>query len=250
MKVKTITALTLLSAGLLGACNNPQHYGSSANADAPHHLVDTAKVNGTPCNINFAGIRFTKSVNGADTLAEIKGNRMAFNVGEKKDYFSDPDGKLSNNTAPILLTEVNNKKPFTLISKVTPTFTNAGLYNAGVLYIYVHNNFYQKFCFEQDERGKHRVVTVRTIGTSDDNNHDVVESPFVYLKLSSDTKTVGSYYSLDKKEWHLVRLYKNNYPAKIWVGLSSQCPVDEGTVSYFDEVSLAQNSVADFRIGN
>ncbi|WP_342644656.1 DUF1349 domain-containing protein [Mucilaginibacter sp. CSA2-8R] len=250
MKVKLPTAMALLSAGLLGACNNPQHYGTGANADAPHHRVQSARVNGTPCNVSFAGIRFTKSVNGADTLAKITGNRMAFSVGEKKDYFSDPDGKLSNNTAPILLTEVNNKRPFTLISRVTPTFTPAGLYNAGVLYLYVNDNFYQKFCFEQDERGKHRMVTVRTIGTSDDNNHDVVQRPFVYMKLSSDTKTVGSYYSLDKKEWHLVRLYKNDYPAKLWVGLSSQCPVDKGTVSYFDDVSLTQNSVSDFRLGN
>lgn len=242
--------MALLSAGLFGACTNPQQYGTPANADAPHHRVLAARVNGTPCNISFSGIKFTKSVNGADTLAKITGNRMAFKVGEKKDYFSDPDGKLSNNTAPILLTEVDNRQPFTLVAKVTPTFTPAGLYNAGVLYLYTNDNLYQKFCFEQDERGKHRLVTVRTIGTSDDNNHDVVQSPFVYMKLSSDTKTVGSYYSLDKKVWHLVRLYKNNYPRKLWVGLSAQCPVDKGTVSYFDEVSLTRNSVSDFRMGN
>jgi regulation of enolase protein 1 (concanavalin A-like superfamily) len=250
MKPKIAVAITILNTALLAACSNPQQYGTPANADAPHHRADAAKVNGTACNMTFAGIKFTKSVNGADTLIKINDNRLAFKVGEKKDYFSDPDGKLSNNTAPILLTQINNKRPFTLISKVTPTFTKSGLYNAGVLYIYVNDALYQKFCFEQDERGKHRVVTVRTIGTSDDNNHDVVERPFVYMKLSSDTKTVGSYYSLDNKKWHLVRLYKNTYPDKIWVGLSAQCPVDKGTVSYFDEVSLAQNSVSDFRMGN
>ncbi len=250
MSLKLPVTIALISAALLSACNNPQQYGTPANVDAPHHRAPAAHVNGKPCNIKFAGIKFTKSVNGADTLAKINGNQLAFKVGEKKDYFSDPDGKLSNNTAPILLTEVNNRKPFTLISKVAPKFTHAGLYNAGVLYIYANDDLYEKFCFEQDERGHHRLVTVRTIGTSDDNNHDVVERPYVYMKLSSDTKTVGSYYSLDKKEWHLVRLYKNNYPAKVWVGLSAQCPVDTGTVSYFNEVSLAKNSVGDFRLGN
>lgn len=250
MKPNTVITIVLFSTVLMGTCKNPQQYGTSANADAPHRRALAAKVNGRPCNVTFAGIKFTKSVNGADTLAKITGKLMAIKVGAKKDYFSDPDGKLSNNTAPILLTEINNKKPFTLTAKVTPKFTKAGLYNAGVLYLYVNDSFYQKFCFEQDERGRHRVVTVRTINTSDDNNHDVVESPFVYMKLSSDTKTVGSYYSLDKKEWHLVRLYKNNYPAKLWVGLSSQCPIDSGTVSYFEEVSLSQSSVTDFRMGN
>lgn len=36
--------------------------------------------------------------------------------------------------------------------------------------------------FEQDERGKHRVVTVRTVGTSDDNNHEVIEQDNIYYK--------------------------------------------------------------------
>ena len=209
-------------------------------------------VKGNVCNRILSDIRFTKSVNNADSLIQIQQNgAIKFSVGEKKDYFCDPnDGKLSNKSAPILLSEVDNKKAFTFISKVTPGFKSTGLYNAGVLYIYVHDNLWQKLCFEQDERGNHRVVSVRTIGTSDDNNHDVVTAPSVYLKISSDTRTIASYYSLDKKTWHLVRLHKNDYPAKIWVGFSAQCPIDKGTVSEFEELSLNQQSVKDFRLGN
>lgn len=48
----------------------------------------------------------------------------------------------------------------------------------------------------------------------------------------------------------MVRLYKNNYPAEIWVGISNQCPVDKGSLSYFEDLRLIQNSVTDFRIGN
>jgi len=251
MNTKSIYISALAGLAFFSSCNNQdakkQHIRDNINTA----VIDSAFVNGTPCDISLPGIHFTKSVNGADTLAKIdEKGKIAFHVGEKKDYFSDPNEKLSNNTAPILLSKVNNTKPFTLISKVTPEFTEKGLYNAGVLYIYVNDNFYQKQCFEQDERGKHRVVTVRTQGTSDDNNHDVVESPFVYLKISSDTRTIASYYSLDKKNWHMVRLYKNNYPKDIWVGLSAQCPVDKGTTSYFEEVTLQQNAVSDFRMGN
>jgi hypothetical protein len=175
---------------------------------------------------------------------------VKFRVGEKKDYFNDPDGQLSNNTAPVLLTKVDNTKPFTFMSKVTPGFTEKGLYNAGVLYIYTNDNFWQKFCFEQDERGKHRIVTVRTMGTSDDNNHDVVTTPSIYMKISSDARTVASYYSYDKQTWNLVRLYKNNYPSEIWMGVSAQCPIDTGSTSVFEEISLSQTSVKDFRLGN
>jgi uncharacterized protein len=102
---------------------------------------------------------------------------------------------------------------------------------------------------EMDERQKVRMVSVRTIGTSDDNNHDVVEAKSVLVKISSDTKTVGFYYSLDQKSWQLVRLFKNDYPASIWVGISSQSPIGAGTSAVFEDVSLTRQAIADFRKG-
>lgn len=103
---------------------------------------------------------------------------------------------------------------------------------------------------EMDERGKNRMVSVRTIGTSDDNNHDVVTSKSVYMKISSDTKTVGIYYSLDKTTRQLIRLFRNDYPASIWLGISTQSPLGEGTSAVFEEVSLTNQSISDFRMGN
>lgn len=213
--------------------------------------TDSAKFSGQPCDLTISGIHFTRALNGADTLVTVADDgEVIFRALEKQDYFCDPDGKLSNNTAPVLLTEIDNTKPFTLQARIRPGFTESGLYNAGVLYLYVHDNLWQKFCFEQDERGRHRVVTVRTIGTSDDNNHDVVSTQdYVYFKYSSDTHTVASYYSLDGKEWQMVRLYRNDYPDRLWVGISNQCPTDTGSVSHFTEMSLTQAAVSDFRMG-
>lgn len=233
-------------------CNSPEKT-ETAPEKAPEissAASVSGKENGSPCDITFSNIQFTRSINGADTLIrDEKENGLRFNVGEKKDYFNDPDGKLSNNTAPILLTKIDNTKPFTLVAKVTPEFTETGLYNAGVLYVYKNDNHYQKFCFEQDERGDHRVVSVRTIVTSDDNNHDRITQPFVYMKISSDTKTIGSYYSTDNRTWHLARLYKNDYGTELWTGISAQCPVDTNSSAYFNELQLTQTSVKDFRLG-
>lgn len=248
MKTIFYSAITILSISLLTSCNGKNETAKTTMTEETK--TDSAIVNGAPCDIKLSNIHFTKAVNGADTLIKTEANeKIVFKAGEKSDYFSDPDGKLSNTTAPMLLAKVDNTKPFTLVSKVTPEFTEKGLYNAGVLYIYVNDSFYQKFCFEQDERGNHRIVTVRTMGTSDDNNHDVVKEPSVYMKISSDTKTVASYYSLDKKNWQMVRLYKNNYPKEIWMGISTQCPVDKGTQSIFEEINLEEKSVSDFRLG-
>ena len=212
-------------------------------------LVESAKVSGVPCDLHIGGVHFTKSVNNAASSVVIEeSSKVIFTAGEKTDYFSDPDGKLSNTTAPLLLTRIDNSKPFTFSAKVTPGFTD-DVYNAGVLYIYINDLFFQKHCFEQDERGKHRIVTVRTIGTSDDNNHDIIEQPYAYMKISSDTRTVASYYSLDNKNWQMVRLYENNYPNEIWVGISCQCPMGKGTQSIFEELNLELKSVSDFRLG-
>lgn len=246
-KVLNLLATCMLL--VLVACQNEpteklpaEKSSNTVNQPVDNKLADVdIKINDT---------HFDKSLNDAAALITVDDSgKVTFRAGAKKDFFSDPDGKLSNNSAPILLSSVDNTRPFTLTAKVTPEFTPNGTYNAGVLYIYSSNQLYQKFCFEQDESGDHRVVSVRTIGTSDDNNHDVIPQKYVYMKISSDTKTVGSYYSLDNKKWKLARLYKNEYPANIYLGISTQCPVDTGTVSYFNELRIEPKSVKDFRLG-
>ena len=199
------------------------------------------------CRITLPGITFTRSLNGAAAHAKVEDGRLTLASEARRDNFRDPDGKLSNNTAPLLLTEVDNKQPFTLTAKVTPTFLKT--YEAGTLYIYVKEDLWLKMAMEMDERNKTRMVSVRTIGTSDDNNHDVIEAKSVYMKISSDTKTIGFYYSLDNKSWQLIRLFKNDYPASIWVGISTQSPLGEGTSAVYEEISLTKQSIMDFRLG-
>ena len=147
--------------------------------------------------------------------------------------------------------EIDNKKPFTYSAKVKTGFTPEGTYSAAVLFVYANDSLWQKLCFEQDERGKHRVVSVRTIGTSDDNNHEVVddEMEYVYFKISSDTQTIANYYSLDGKTWQMVRLYKNEYGDKAYLGICSQAPQSDECISTFKDLQLTTDSVKNFRLG-
>lgn len=200
------------------------------------------------CRITLPGITFTRSLNGAAANTKVENGRLTLRSDARRDNFRDPDGKLSNNTAPLLLAEVDNRQPFTFMARITPTFLKT--YDAGTLYIYVKEDLWLKMAMEMDERNKTRMVSVRTIGTSDDNNHDVIEQKSVYMKISSDTKTVAFYYSLDKKSWQLIRLFKNDYPATIHVGISAQSPLGEGTSATFEDVSLVKQSISDFRLGN
>lgn len=197
--------------------------------------------------IALPGITFTLALNEAAQNAKITDGKLTLNSPAKRDNFRDPNGKLSNNTAPMLLSEVDNSKPFTFSAQVTPTFLDT--YDAGALYIWVRDDLWLKMAMERDERARTRLVSVRTTGTSDDNNHDVVTAKSVHMKISSDTKTVGFYYSLGNDQWQLIRLFKNEYPAKIWLGVSSQSPVGNGNSSTFENIALTQTSIADFRQG-
>lgn len=202
---------------------------------------------GEECSLKLSGVEFTKSLNWAKDAATVESDKLVLRSNARCDNFNDPDGKLSNSTAPVLLTKTDNTKPFTFIAKVTPTFIDT--YDAGTLYVYLNPKLWFKFAFERDERMKTRIVTVRTIETSDDNNHDVVDNESVYMKISSDIKTIGFYYSIDKENWQLVRLFKNDYPAEIWVGLSAQSPIGNGTSVTFEECSVIQSCIKDFRMG-
>jgi hypothetical protein len=55
---------------------------------------------------------------------------------------------------------------------------------------------------------------------------------------------------LARKTWQLIRLFRNDYPASIWVGISTQSPAGNGTSTVFEDLSLTRQSISDFRLGN
>lgn len=246
---KTIYLSAISIALILNACNQSKETDKKVGVekkDNNENLRITAAEN---VNLKIDNVTFTKSLNKAESSVAIENGKIAFTAFEGTDYFNSVEGTTSSNSAPILLTKIDNSKPFTFTAKVSPEFTNDGTYTAGVLYLYSNDNLYQKVCFEQDERGQHRLVTVRTVETSDDNNHDVVNQSFVYMKISSDGNSVGSYYSLDNKNWQMVRLYKNSYPSELYLGISSQSPKQKKNTTMFEDVKIETTSIRDFRIG-
>lgn len=165
----------------------------------------------------------------------------------KTDFFNAPDGSACTSNAPLLLKKLDNTHPFTFSARVKPAFQNT--YDAGAVYVFCNEKLWQKFAFEMDERKRTRLVTVRTIGTSDDNNHDSITQEEVYMKISSDTKSIGFYYSVDGNTWQLVRLYRNEYPDDIYIAISSQSPIGNGTVTHFTDIKFSENSIENFRMG-
>lgn len=239
-----LTVMALLAVSGMIACQQPAKTETAAKSEENGSSCMTF----SSCDIAFGGIKFTESLNGGASCVSLKDGVLMFDAPESTDLFNDPAGTVSN-TVPAIFTEVDNTRPFTFRARVKPGFAREATYNAADLLVLVNDTLYQKLCFEQDERGAHRVVSVRTVGTSDDNNHDIITAESVFLKISSDTRTIGSYYSLDGEEWHMVRLYKNSYPARLLVGIASQAPKKGRCLSCFSEMTLDSDPVTDFRMG-
>lgn len=211
-------------------------------------LCKKSTFRGADCSVILNNVVFTKSMNNAiNATSALSKGELLMQSGPKTDFFNEPGRTAKYSNAPVLLTEINNREPFTFSAKVNPGFDTT--YDAGALYIYSNYELWHKFAFEMDERKLTRIVTIRTTGTSDDNNHDRVNEKYVFLKISSDTKSVGFYYSKDSINWQLVRVYKNNYPDKVWVGISSQSPIGKGIRTIFEDCSLREESVRNFRSG-
>lgn len=230
--MKKIFFMALISLLVQGCGNAPQSQQGTEDAD-----------------FQCGNVKFRKAMNISKETVKVTEKALSMTAGKQTDLFCDPKGVATNTSAPLLMTEVDNTKPFTFTVKVQPEFTEAGTYSAGAILAFVDKDHWQKLCFEQDEDGNHRIVTVRTIGTSDDNNHEKSDSTSVFLRMSSDTQVIGNYYSEDGENWHLVRIYKNEYPSNLKLSISAQSPKDKSHTCLFSDIKLEDRSVSDFRKG-
>lgn len=221
---------------------------ASCSKHSENKIKEMEKI--TNVDIQVGNIKFDRSINISDNqIIKTDVDKIELTATSGTDLFLDPKGIADNKTAPMLLKKIDNSKPFTFTAKVSPQFKEGGLYDAGGLIVYSKDDFWQKVCFEQDERGYYRIVTVKTLNTSDDNNHDRLDNNSVYLRFSSDTQVIGSYYSVNGEDWQLVRIYKNEYPREVWIGLSSQAPKVSTLASSFEVIKLKDEAIKDFRMG-
>jgi regulation of enolase protein 1 (concanavalin A-like superfamily) len=198
-------------------------------------------------SLRISGIEFTEAINDVEKHVTVNDSLLVIDGTGGSNYFISPDGMRAEATAPVLLTEIDNSKPFTFTARVESKVEK--IYDAGTVYIYIDNKNWLKFAFERDEKLRRRVVTVRTEGSSDDNNHDIIRQDYVYMRIASNGKQIGYYYSTDGVDWNLARIYRNNYPQKIWLGLSSQSPKPGNNAASFCKMSLTDSYISNHRLG-
>jgi regulation of enolase protein 1 (concanavalin A-like superfamily) len=218
---------------IIFSCNNSGTNSATVNEDQKF-------------GIGF-NMQFDTSLNNADKQTVKSKDSLVLASAKGTDFFIEPGGAYEKADAPLLLKKVDNTRPFTITAALKPE--HVVKYDAGMLFIFVDEKHWLKFAFEADERMNSRIVTVRTNQTSDDNNHDMIKDSIVFLKISSDTKSVGFYYSTDNKLWNLVRVFKNEFPQNIYLGVGTQSPAGNGNKTVFYGIEFSNSSVKDFRIG-
>lgn len=93
--------------------------------------------------------------------------QLSITTGSQTDWFMDPAGKHVKDNAPIALFVLPDST-FSLQAKVTVEF--ADMYDAGTLFVYVHDTLWAKLCFEYSPQQQPMIVSVVTRGVSDECN--------------------------------------------------------------------------------
>lgn len=161
-------------------------------------------------------------------------------------YFVNPADGSKHNSAPYFYEEVEGD--FVFKAKVNHDFLS--LYDACVLLAYDNETLWAKACFEYTDINTHSVVTVMTNELSDDANGYNVDGNEVWLQIARKNNVFAIHYSLDGKKFLMSRICNLPMKEKIMVGLVAQCPMGEGAIMKFEEVSLERKTLSNIREGN
>ena len=125
----------------------------------------------------------------------------------------------------------------------------AATYDAGTLFVYVHDALWAKLCFEYSPQQQPMIVSVVTRGVSDDCNSVCVEDNSVYLRVYRQGEVLAFHYSLDGHYWHFVRHFSLGDAGQLRIGFSTQSPTGQGCRASFSEIRYTPGTLSDLRNG-
>jgi regulation of enolase protein 1 (concanavalin A-like superfamily) len=201
-------------------------------------MSDSFTVTSLPANLTWKN-RPLKSTDAAE-------GQISITAGPQTDWFIHPAGEPVKADAPIALFRPPDAT-FQLQAKVTVGF--AATYDAGTIFLYVHDALWAKLCFEYSPQGQPMVVSVVTRGVSDDCNSAIIEDRTVYLRLYRRDRVLAFHYSRDGRYWHFVRHFSLGDLEQAKVGFSAQSPVGQGCEVNFSEIRYTPSPLSDLRNG-
>lgn len=171
----------------------------------------------------------------------------------QSDLYCNPKGELTSEAPSVLnaLTLLGTplSSDFQISARVSVDFDSA--YDAGALLVWGDERTWAKLCFEYSPDREAMVVSVVTLGTSDDANSFTVPLKEIWLRVSRMERVYAFHASQDGKLWKLVRVFSlgKEFP-ELHVGFGAQSPVGDGCQVTFDHIKFSQSTLQELRDGS
>ncbi|WP_037288315.1 DUF1349 domain-containing protein [Saccharibacillus sacchari] len=187
-----------------------------------------------------------------ESRAEFEGDKLTIYAPEKSDFFCN-NGAVSDEgitpesltNAPFFYKEVTGN--FVMRARVQVDFKD--VYDAACLMVMDNLDVWGKFCFEFTDFDTHAVVSVVTNHTSDDANGSNIEGDSVWMQVARVGQSFAFHYSLDGKQFFMVRFFNLPVGETIKAGFEAQAPTGTGGDRVYSDFSLEQRTVKNIRVG-
>ncbi|MBN2069028.1 MAG: DUF1349 domain-containing protein [Opitutales bacterium] len=168
---------------------------------------------------------------------EQTGATLAITAGPQTNMFYAPHGNFRVSNMPKLLFRPSND--FTLQAKAHAKHKSK--WEAAMLVVYIDEDYWAKLCFENQEPGIQRMVSVVTNQISDDAYSDIVNGSDVYMRVTKKGQEIQFSYSNDGENWVGIRYFRLNSDKPLSVGFSSQSPIGQGLTSFFSDIKYTED---------
>ena len=197
--------------------------------------------------MNFDAFRWVN-----ESKAEYKDGVLKVYAPEKTDYFNSPvkeNGAFPEPVANASLFYTELTGDFVFKTKVELEFKN--FYDAAALLVYENENVWAKLALENSDLPcrKPAVVSVVTNRISDDCNGPVMDGNSVWFQVSRVDDCFAFHYSVDGKEYQMVRVFTLPVGKTVKVGFEAQAPMGEGGDRFYSEISIESKRVGNVRAG-
>jgi regulation of enolase protein 1 (concanavalin A-like superfamily) len=167
------------------------------------------------------------------------GDNLTIEAGNGTDIYRDAYGFYSPNNAPRLLFQADTN--FILTVDVQHAFSDE--WNAGGIMMEADSTHWIKFCFERDNKGANRIVSVVTNEFSDDCNAVSLPTNRVFLKMAKAGNVIILYYSEDGSTWYMARRLRYVFTRPLLVGFLAQAPGAHSNMVHFSHIQYQLKKV-------
>ena len=177
--------------------------------------------------------------------------KLTARANPQTDLYCDPKNgtEVSGTLNALTLLGLPRTDDFQISSKVHVSFNSD--YDAGALLIWSDPQTWAKLCFEHSPDQEFMVVSVVTLGSSDDANSFTLIAPEVWLRISRMGSVYAFHASSDAQAWKLIRVFTlGEEIADHRVGFVAQAPVGAGCEVTFEEINFSYTSLTELRDGS